>query len=77
MSCKLHIDKVYDHVNWDALFYLLDSIRWKGWIKARVTTVWFLVLVNGSPPGFLGSSQGLRQGDLLSPPLPFGYGGFK
>ena len=24
--CKLDIEKVYDHVNWEALFYLLDCI---------------------------------------------------
>ena len=67
MICKLDIEK---HVNWILYFSF-----WAEWVLRRdggeacVTTACFLVLVNGSPVGFLGSSWGLRQGDPLSPLL--------
>ena len=71
--CKLDIEKAYDHLNWDALFYLLERMgfgdRWRRWLRTCVSTVRFSVLVNGSPAGFFGSSRGLRQGNPLSPLL--------
>ena len=53
---KLDIEKAYDHVNWNALFYLMKRMgfgaKWGRWIKASITTVWFSVLFNGSLASF-------------------------
>jgi hypothetical protein len=71
--CKLDLKKAYDHVNWDFLSYLLRrcgfSEKWRKWIYFCISSVKFSVLVNGSPCGFFKSSQGIRQGDPLSPML--------
>ncbi|XP_059625407.1 uncharacterized protein LOC132268594 [Cornus florida] len=69
--CKLDIEKAYDHVCWNFLFYLLERMgfceRWRNWIVTYVSSVRFSVLVNGSPFWFFGSSRGLRRGDPFSP----------
>jgi hypothetical protein len=71
VMCKLDVEKVYDHVNWNFLLYLLEicgfSLKWRRWISYYISTVRFSILINGGPKGFFGSSRGLRQGDSLSP----------
>jgi len=39
--------------------------KWRKWISTCISTPRFSILINGSPHGFFGSSQGLRQGDPL------------
>jgi hypothetical protein len=69
--CKLDMEKAYDHVDWNFLLYILKRCgfgeRWCSWIKHCISTVWFSILINGSPSGFFSSSRGVRQGDPLSP----------
>ena len=54
---KLDIEKSYDHVNWDALFYLMEGMgfgeKWRRWMKFCVSIVRFLVLVNSALWDFL------------------------
>jgi hypothetical protein len=73
LLCKLDLEKVYDHVNWDFLLYMLQRCgfgeRWRDWIEFCISTVKFFILVNDTLFGFFQSSHGLRQGDPLSPLL--------
>ena len=73
LICKLDLEKAYDHVNWDFLLYMLEKYgfeeRWRSWIHQCVSMVCFSVLINGTPADFFSSSQGVRQGDPLSPLL--------
>jgi len=65
--CKLDIEKVYDHVNWDFLFYVMKRMgfgeRWISWIRHCISSASFAVLVNGSPTESFLASRGICQGD--------------
>ena len=54
--CKLDIEKVYNHVNWEALLYLLNrmgfGVKWCKWICTCISTVQFSILINRSPTDF-------------------------
>lgn len=71
--CKLDLEKTYDHVNWAFLTGVIRQMsfggKWIRWIDYCISTVRFLVLINGSPQGFFKSTRGIRQGVPLSPYL--------
>ena len=68
--CKLDIKKAYDRVYWNLLIYIMRRMgfgkRWIAWIRHRISSVSFAVLINGSPSQFFSASRGLRQGDPIS-----------
>jgi hypothetical protein len=53
---KLDIEKVYDHVNWEFLLYMLKRCGFEeklcSWIVHCISSVRFSVLVNDTPFGF-------------------------
>lgn len=69
--CKLDIEKVYDHVNWKFLLYLLRKVgfneKWSKWIGKCISTALFSMMIYGSSFGYFRSSCRLQQGDPLSP----------
>ena len=68
--CKLDVEKVYNHVNWGFLMYMLQrcgfSEKWRKWIMFCISIVKFSILLNGSPSDFFGSFRAIRQADPLS-----------
>lgn len=70
---KLDLLKAYDRVNWLYIRMLLThlglSYGFIRWVMSCLTTISFVVLVNGAASPFFHSERGLRQGCPLSPLL--------
>ncbi|XP_059073156.1 secreted RxLR effector protein 78-like [Cryptomeria japonica] len=73
MVIKLDVAKAYDWVVWDFLICVLKRFgfpnKWIECIKFCISTINFFMIVNGNVCGFFGATNGLRQGDPLSPSL--------
>jgi len=56
LLCKLDIEKDFEDINWNFLFYMLKICgfgeKWCSWIAHCISSIRFSVLVNGSPAGF-------------------------
>ena len=70
---KLDMEKAYDSVEWSFILFMLRKFGFHEWaIDLSFRTLsdcWFSVLINCVPTKFFKSSQGVQQGDPLSPAL--------
>jgi len=71
MMMRLDLSKAYDKVNWNYLEAILKAFgfdnQWIKWILALIKSTRFSILINGSPAYPFSPSQGIIQGDPLSP----------
>lgn len=73
LGIKLDMHKAYDRVEWDFLEAVIEKMgfnsTWRRLVMGCVNSVNFAVILNGQPTKKFAPSQGLCQGDLLSPYL--------
>lgn len=73
MALKLDIAKTFDKVEWQILYIVMRrmgfSDKWCGWIQKCISTVSYLVLLNGEPTKTIFPQRGISQGDPISPYL--------
>jgi hypothetical protein len=70
---KVDFEKAYDSVEWSFLDYMLMRFgfgeKWRGWVKACISSGSMSVLVNGCATEEICIKRGLKQGDPLAPLL--------
>lgn len=73
MAVKIDMSKAFDRIKWVSLIHALTQLgfnhHWISMINHCISSVRFSILLNGVPILPFQASQGLRQGDPLSPYL--------
>ena len=73
MAIKLDMSKAYDRVEWDCLQQIMRKLgfheKWISIVMRCVSSVKYAIWINGQSYGQIRPTQGLRQGDPLSPYL--------
>lgn len=71
MAVKIDMEKAFDFMEWSSISKIFNSLgfhsRWVKWIGECITTVSFLVVINGESVDPIHPTRSLREGDLLSP----------
>ncbi|XP_019233156.1 PREDICTED: uncharacterized protein LOC109213783 [Nicotiana attenuata] len=70
---KLDMAKAYDRISWTFLMAVMRKLgfseNWIDIIWGLLQGIWYSIIINGDRTGFFTSTQGLKQGDPLSPSL--------
>lgn len=73
MAIKLDMFKAYDRIEWPFLEAVMKALefkaQWTRLVVSCVSTVKYIVLVNGRPKKMIAPTRGLHQGDPLLPYL--------
>ena len=68
---KIDLRKAYDTINWGFVKEVLMGLGFPNlfveWIMQCISTTSYSISINGSMHGFFKGSQGIRQGDPISP----------
>ncbi|XP_077232361.1 uncharacterized protein LOC143869152 [Tasmannia lanceolata] len=70
---KIDLRKAYDKVSHETILVYMTKMgfneKWCRWVKQCICSPSFAVIFNGSPRGYFKATNGIRQGDPLSPTL--------